>query len=165
MALTIKAFPRYSVSEWGEVFGPRGRLKACKDKRGYHRVWLYDSNGKRFEKYVHRLVAECFVDGDKGLTVNHIDGNKNNNHKSNLEWMSNADNLKHSFEAGLRDTKKTWATRRKTNNGFRLVPKEIQSQIINAYESEKISMRELGRRFSVDRGTIGRIISRRKVAC
>ena len=165
MAVTIKSFPRYSVSEWGEVFGLRGKLKPSSDKRGYMKVWLYNSEGKRFEKYIHRLVAECFVDGDNSLTVNHIDGDKNNNHKSNLEWLSNADNLRHSFDTGLRDTKKTWATRRKTNNGFRLVPEETQIKIITAYENEKISMREIGRRFNVDRGTVSRILNRGKLAC
>ena len=33
--------------------------------------------------------------------VNHIDGNKLNNHVSNLEWLSQKQNVKHSFETGL----------------------------------------------------------------
>ena len=165
MSLKIKGFERYSVSECGEVFGIRGKLKPCFDKRGYKRVWLYDSEGKRFEKYIHRLVAECFVDGDKSLTVNHKDGNKVNNHKSNLEWISNADNLRHSFAEGLRDTKKTWATRRKTRNGFRLVPDDVQRKIIEDYSNGSVSQRELGRRYGVDRSTVGRIIKMEQIAC
>lgn len=57
----------------------------------------------RKEMYVHRAVALAWVDGDKSLTVNHKDANNQNNNASNLEWVSNADNLRHSFANGTRD--------------------------------------------------------------
>lgn len=164
MNLEIKGFERYSVSEWGEVFGVRGKLKPCFDKRGYKRVWLYDSEGRRFEKYIHRLVAECFVDGDKSLTVNHKDGNKVNNHKSNLEWISNADNLRHSFKEGLRDARKTWKTRRFINNGYLCIDSKQQDAIVSRFLKGGISRRQLAKDFKVNRGTIDRLIKERTVS-
>ena len=51
---------------------------------------------------VSRLVALAWVGGyQEGLTVNHIDGNPMNNNKSNLEWLSLADNIRKGFEDGL----------------------------------------------------------------
>lgn len=48
------------------------------------------------EKYIHRLVARFFILNpfDK-RQVNHMDGNKLNNHISNLEWVDNSMNVRH----------------------------------------------------------------------
>lgn len=62
---------------------------------GYARVGL---SGKRF--LVHRLIALVYI-GESKLNVNHKDGNKLNNHVSNLEYLSQKDNIKHAFENGL----------------------------------------------------------------
>lgn len=51
---------------------------------------------------IHIAVAENFVSGKKdGLTVNHIDGNKANNHYTNLEWVTQSENMKHAYRTGL----------------------------------------------------------------
>lgn len=68
---------------------------------GYQRVFLYVPIKKRF--FVHRLVAAHFVDGfEKGLVVNHKDGNKRNNKADNLEWVTRSQNDLHAFRNGLR---------------------------------------------------------------
>ena len=60
-------------------------------------------NGKSNVIPVHRLVAEAFIPNDNGLpTVNHIDGNKQNNSVENLEWASFSDNNKHALTHKLR---------------------------------------------------------------
>ena len=61
---------------------------------------------KRITKAVHRLVAECFVDNPNNYKeVNHKDGDKLNNTKDNLEWVSRSDNLKHAYKQKLRSAK------------------------------------------------------------
>ena len=74
--------------------------KIRKDNRALVDLWR---DGKPHSKYVHRLVAEAFVPNTigKNATVNHIDGDKCNNHADNLEWLTLADNILHGFESGL----------------------------------------------------------------
>lgn len=60
-------------------------------KYGY--LSVYVGQGKR--KYVHRLVAQEFLDNPDNLSdVDHIDGDVKNNNVSNLRWVSHADNMK-----------------------------------------------------------------------
>jgi hypothetical protein len=51
---------------------------------------------------IHSLVAK-FILGERpsGLCINHIDGNKLNNAPYNLEYITLAENTKHSIKAGL----------------------------------------------------------------
>jgi len=54
---------------------------------------------------VHKEVAKAFVKNknkDINIQVNHIDGNKENNHFSNLEWVSPKENIRHAISLGLR---------------------------------------------------------------
>lgn len=96
----IRDFPNYFICEDGVVFSnKRGKLKQLKPIRhsvGYLRVSLCYSD-KKTEKYIHRLVAESFIPNPNNLSyVNHIDENKQNNHVTNLEWISHPDNVIHS---------------------------------------------------------------------
>ena len=59
-----------------------------------------DGSQKTF--LVARLVAMTWCDGYKqNLTVNHIDGNAQNNRAENLEWISLAENIDHGYSNGL----------------------------------------------------------------
>ena len=93
----------YSVSNYGRVRNDKtGRiLKPRKGRKGYLRVNLV---GKDF--MIHRLVALTFIKNkNKNFDqVNHIDGNKENNHVSNLEWCDNSINQKHAYKLGFRNS-------------------------------------------------------------
>lgn len=78
------------------------------NNRGYMRVQLCYSNGKR-TVLVHRLVAESFVPNGNGRTcVNHKDFDPQNNAASNLEWVSHRENMRYSLERGRFDRTEAW---------------------------------------------------------
>ena len=82
------------------------KLSKWVDNVGYYQV-VFRVNGKRKYVRVHRLLMESHhPDANHKLQVNHIDGNKLNNHPSNLEWCSNSANTKAAYDLGLyKDTK------------------------------------------------------------
>ena len=64
---------------------------------GYLRVKMNNKNVQ-----IHSIIAELFLGKrPENLVVNHIDGNKLNNHPSNLEYVTIAKNIQHSIEMGL----------------------------------------------------------------
>lgn len=65
---------------------------------GYLIVFL-KKRGVRKNHYVHRLVAEHFVENPKlKKCVNHKDYNTKNNNADNLEWVTQKENIHHSAE-------------------------------------------------------------------
>lgn len=65
--------------------------------QGYHKVTI-------FRKFYtpHRLVALLFVPNPENKPdINHKDGNKLNNHFSNLEWVTHRENIQHAYDTGL----------------------------------------------------------------
>ena len=73
---------------------------------GYESIGLYISPGNYKWFFIHRLVTMAFLGKLlKGLQVNHKDGKKLNNHISNLEYMTQSENAKHSYRLGLQDKK------------------------------------------------------------
>lgn len=70
-------------------------LKKVIGNRGYINYRLY-VDGCKIDKQGHRLVAEAFIENpDNKLEVNHIDSNKQNNHITNLEWVTRQENQIH----------------------------------------------------------------------
>ena len=74
-------------------------------KKGYPTVKL-SKHCKQKAFPIHRLVALHFVEGDKTLQVNHKDGNKTNNHYTNLEWVTCKENIRHSWSNNMHDLSK-----------------------------------------------------------
>lgn len=102
----IEGFSDYTISELGEVISyKRNKPKSLipdLNKEGYLRVVL-SLEGETYRFSVHRLVATHFIPNPENKPfVNHKDGNKQNNHKSNLEWCDCSYNTVHAYDNMLR---------------------------------------------------------------
>lgn len=93
----------YAVSKSGKVYSTRTNkiLSPFRNRSGYNLIITsIDCKVKKFQ--VHRLVAEAFVSNPNDKPqVNHIDGDKDNNNVSNLEWVTGSENIRHAIVTGL----------------------------------------------------------------
>lgn len=93
---------RYMISNFGKLFDKKFNRYSKISRRpdGYLSISL-NTNGEPKAYLLHRVVALEFVDGDKSLIVNHIDGDKSNPFFLNLEWITHSGNNIHAFAHGL----------------------------------------------------------------
>ena len=97
----VRSVERYVSNHTGQVLLKSCILKQGKNYKGYPIVYL-SKEGRSKTILVHRLVAKAFViNRNNKPQVNHIDGNKENNMVSNLEWVNNSENQLHAYKLGL----------------------------------------------------------------
>lgn len=129
------------ISKCGLILGKGGLLYGARNA------------GNNYLSYnktpVHRLVATTFIPNSdpKKIYINHKDGDKQNNHVSNLEWVTPQENAIHAYETGLRPDNK------------HVLAKNIDTGEILEFNS----IWECGRHFKVNGGTIHRILNRPQI--
>ena len=85
---------------------------------------------------IHRLVCLAWnglppSDG-KVYEPNHIDGDKHNNHRLNLEWMTRSENVQHAYDTGL------------STNGLRITVKDVVTGEIKIFHTLSAFARAVG---------------------
>lgn len=147
----IKEASNYEISNTGKV---RNRislriLKGRRNKGGYLQVSLkIDETQKFSNKYIHRLVAQYWIDNvENKKEVNHKDGNKENNNIENLEWVTSSENQKHRHSIRI-----------KTTSNKKIGKFTIDGKLIAEYNSiqEAANKENNGVRVSIDNVVHGR---------
>lgn len=144
----------YEVSNCGDIRNSKTHKIRRKNilQTGYY--FVNGSIGSRENKItfrIHKAVAESFIDNPDNLPmVNHKDGNKLNNHVSNLEWCTNAENIQHAYDNSLK-----FAIRGEDNHLSKLTQENVKYIRDNYIPRDKrFGTRALGRKFNVDHTTI-----------
>lgn len=135
----------YMVSNKGRIFSLKTNsfMEGTHNTSGYVRIKLRDSEGKQHIKPKHRIVAESFCKNDENKPyVNHIDGNKDNNHPSNLEWVTSKENTQHAIETGL-----IYTIGEKSH--FASIDEEKAHKICQLIEQGELSLKEISKRLNV----------------
>ena len=137
---------KIEVSSFGRVRSVKGHYyKISSTNSGYLQV-EFRVNGKRIHKYVHRLVAEAFIQNKNNMPqVNHKDNDRTNNNVSNLEWCTISYNAKYREKFGISSIE---------SQGHPLFAINLSTLEVSRFRSQHEASRSLG--FS--QGNIGAVI-------
>lgn len=140
----------YYISNYGRLKGPRCVRAPQYDRAGYIITVIQKQNYK-----IHRLVGLAFVENtnpDLYNQINHLDGDKTNNHYTNLEWTDSHNNHLHAYKLGLMVAKKG-------SDNFNA--KLTVSDVIRIRQLKKLGLsnRVIGDMFSVSAPTICLIVN------
>ena len=164
----IEGYELYEVSDRGQVrswngntgHGPRRRkrarlLKLPPDGAGYPQVSLC-KNGECKTCRVHTLVLTTFATHPclVGLECCHEDGDRTNNHLSNLRWDTHSSNV---LDAVRHGTHVPSMRRGEAHNSSKLTKVEV-IKIREIYAAGDVTQTELGERFNIGRTQVGYII-------
>lgn len=157
----------YLISNTGNVktadrIGARGRfikgrvLSTHKNSSGYNRVAM-NLDGKFKEYFIHRIVAQLFVDNPNNKSfVNHIDGNKTNNRSDNLEWCTRSENEQHAWKIGLK-TNHTPKGEKHSQHKLTQAQVDYIRSVHTPYD-KKFGSKPLAAKFNVSAQTITNIV-------
>lgn len=139
----------YRVSNHGRVKSLSHGIKSQGLLNGYRKVELcVDGAGKTL--YVHRLVLTAFTGPPptEAHQCNHIDGDKANNHISNLEWVTQSENIHHALDTGLNGQRGSEHTKAKLNEDRVLEMRE------RYWTCGSVTQRELADEYGVGQMTV-----------
>ena len=147
----------YRVSSEGVLVStPRrgtngGAVTRYKMKHGYEEYHLF-KDGKRHRRYVHRVLAKCFISNPENKPcVNHIDGNPLNNTMDNLEWVTHKENIQHAVKTGL------MTTIGENHHSVKLTDKNVL-EIRDLYNHKIYNQRELSEIYGVAQSNVSVIV-------
>ncbi len=157
----------YGIGTTGVIYSKSGEpLKFAVDKKGYARVGLM-INGKLTTKKVHRLVCEMFKENPYNKPqVNHIDGNKLNNHIDNLEWCTAKENTKHAIDNGLfvfstKESSVNTNPKKGELNGMSILTNMDILDIRSSFLPRKVTRKILALKYNVSEHCIKDIVNRK----
>jgi hypothetical protein len=87
----------------GTLYSTKGKRKTVVNSSSGYQATSVRKDGKTVQYRAHRFIYECITRKfiPDGMVINHLDGNKLNNHFDNLELCTYSENTQHAFSIGL----------------------------------------------------------------
>lgn len=158
----VRSVNRVIIDSNKNAFNHKSKqLKPAKNKYGYLQVGL-SINGKINSYTVHTLVAKAFINNSENKpTVNHIDGNKENNNVQNLEWATKSEQAIHSLKNGLRKMPNSWTGKFGSKHGA--CKSVLQYSKDNVLINEFGSIIEASNKLKINASSITRVCKGQKI--
>lgn len=151
--IILASFNRgYSVRN-GKVYGPKGKSLGTVNSRGYITIGLLHKK-KLYICSAHRVIWIWYngIPENTDLQINHIDGNKQNNRRWNLELVTPTLNLTHAIKTGLKRKLKA------EDNSNSLLSNCQAKEIFIKYHLHKFTQKRLAKKYKVNKFVIGDLV-------
>lgn len=154
---TDLSYPKYEVSSHGRVKSyavdkTNGRIMKGSNVNGYISVMVRLGGKVSQTHYVHRLVAQAFLDEaeEEQKYVAHLDFDKTNNHRYNLKWMTEPELAAHNNNNP--------AIIKSRTTGYKLTESDVRV-IKRLLKSNKTRLSMIAKRFGITHTQLNRIRS------
>ena len=163
----------YEVSNLGRVQGldrtvQQGMRRLAVAQRVL-KPWIKDQkylfvtlchDGPSIRARVHQLVAAAFLGlRPDGLQINHLDGNKKNNHVGNLEYVTPSENIRHAVN--VLGTIRRYPVRRGEDSYSAKLSKDDVLVIRSRYLAGNVTQCQLAQEFGVGQNAISSVVNNR----
>lgn len=148
----------YSINEYGDIVSKKSNniLNPTKDKDGYLKIMLctneitHGKMHKRKSFRISQLVAKSYhgdpPDYMNDPTVDHIDGNIDNNHFTNLRWLERGNN------SSIRKNKGSGSQ----NHEAKLTDSQVE-EICEMLINTNFSYQQIANIFNIEKSTVSSI--------
>jgi hypothetical protein len=161
----IQGFSNYEASNKGNLrslnYKRTGKKKVLKPSvcDGYLKTMLKSDCGKYKSWYVHKFICLAFHgQKTKGMEINHKDGDKLNNSPDNLEYVTRSENIKHSYNLGLKKPQVG-----SSNGNSKLTEEQVREIRIHAANNGRYyGRKKLAEKYGVSECTIKEVVTRRR---
>lgn len=149
----------YEISKYGDVRNKQtGKILKQKLKKDNYLEVSISMGSRQNVKHclVHRLVAEAFIPNPESKPqVNHKDGNTTNNQVTNLEWVTNQENITHSIITGLKPN-----DRGENSCNSKMTKEQVQwCRDVYKPRDKEFGCRALAKMFNVSKSTMSYILT------
>ena len=154
---------KYEVSFDGQIRNAKTKyiLHQYTNKHGYCTLQVKPTPDEKKNIRMHQIVAEVFIGPcpDRHV-VNHKDGNKQNNHFENLEYVTPSQNNQHALDTGLRHpaNMKKYSPRGKEHYNA-TIDEDMVCKILKMRDETGFGCRKIANRFNISRGVVGGILT------
>ena len=147
---------KFKISTYGRIINCKGKeeyLQSVSFINGYQNLPLRQKSGKGTSRYVHKLVAQHFLEQNDGVYVIHLNYDKTDNRLMNLQWATKKEKEDHQFNnPKYKDVRRI--TNSKLNEGrVRMIKKKLNDP------NRKTRMKMIAKQFGISEMQLYRIKS------
>lgn len=150
---------KYEVSNFGRLRSfqnsVEGKLLKGSVIQGYKSLNIRLPKGKSFNRYVHKLVAQAFLDqpSEDHKYVIHLDYDKHNNHFDNLQWVTREEMIEHNRT----NPNVTNRTRPSRSKNYKLNESKVRmiKKMLNSENATRLKM--IAKQFGITHTQLNRI--------
>lgn len=149
---------KFKISNYGRIANCKGEKEFLMKKtyiNGYQNLPLrQQKNGKSTSRYVHKLVAQHFLEQGDGIYVIHLDYEKTNNRSENLQWATKKEKEHHQFSnPEYKDPAKRRNNNKLSEGRVRLIKRKINDP------NRRTRMKMIAKQFGISEMQLYRIKS------